>query len=330
MRALLKLLLRRVPGLVFLLVMTASASFLLVRLAPGDFLSEESANPQISEQTLSAMREKYGFNRTLGTQYMQWWKQIMRGDLGYSYVYHRPVSELIGERVFNTTVLALAALTLTLLIAIPTGMLAGDGRHPGVDRVLSGFSLVAVSLPSLLLAFLAMLFAAKSGLFPIGGVQSLEYEELSIGGKIQDYLYHLALPSLVLALRQVPVFFRQLRTSMSEILTEEFISAARAKGVSERRILTHHAFRNAVNPLLTITGSSLGSLLSGAFIVEAVMSWPGLGSLTLSSLLSRDINALTACLLYTAILLAVGALATDMMLAASDPRIRRGAAGGIG
>jgi peptide/nickel transport system permease protein len=330
MRALLKLLLRRVPGLVFLLVMTASASFLLVRLAPGDFLSEASVNPQISEQNLNAMREKYGFNRTLGTQYIQWWKQILRGDLGYSFVYHRPVSELIGERIFNTTVLALAALSLTLLIAIPTGMLAGDRRHPGVDWILSTLSLVAVSLPSLLLAFLAMLFAAKSGLFPLGGVQSLEYEELSIGGKVQDYLSHLALPSLVLALRQIPVFFRQLRTSMSEILTEEFISAARAKGVSERRILTRHAFRNAVNPLLTITGSSLGSLLSGAFIVEAVMSWPGLGSLTLSSLLSRDINTLTACLLYTAILLAVGALATDMMLAATDPRIRRGAAGGIG
>lgn len=330
MRALLNLLLRRFLGLLVLMAMTASASFLLVRLAPGDFLTEATASERLSEHSVSSLRERYRLNQPWQEHYWQWWKGILRGDLGYSFVYHRPVSEMVGERIFNTSVLALTAFLLTLAASVPSGLLAGSGNYPGIDRLLSTLSLITTTLPSLILALLAMLFAAWTGVFPLGGTQSMDFDQFSTHGKVWDYLYHLALPSLVLALRQIPIYFRHLRSSMSEILTEDYISTARAKGASESRILTHHALRNAVNPLLTIMGSSLGSLFSGAFIVETVMSWPGLGSLTLSSLLSRDLYVVTACLLYTALLLALGNLAADLLLAAADPRIRRDAAQGAG
>jgi peptide/nickel transport system permease protein len=318
----LKLILKRVPGILALLLTVTLSSFILIRLAPGDFLSEMSVNPQISRETVESFRKTYGLDQPWHIQFRAWVKQILRGDLGYSFIYNRPVTDLIEERVFNTVALALTALVLSLSIAIPCGVIAGSGRFRLLNHILSLISTVSISLPSLLLALLAILFAAKSGSFPLGGVSSLESENLNLIGRIGDFLHHLALPAAVLALRQLPGYFLQLRTSMREILSQEFILTARAKGISEQRVLFKHGFRNAVNPLITMFGNSLGSLLSGAFIVEAVMSWPGIGSLAINSLLSRDLYVLMGCLIYTAVLLAAGNLLADLLLAASDPRIR--------
>jgi len=317
----LRLVIRRVLFLIPLLLAVALCSFFLVRLAPGDFFSELSANPQISEETISALRERYAPDQPWHWQFVGWLARALRGDFGYSLACNCPVSELIVERVMNTTALALAGLLLGLLIALPLGSVSH--RFPWLDRALAFISSLSLSLPSFLLALLAVLLAAKTGWFPIGGVRSLDYEKFSAPGKLADFLHHLILPATVLAVRQAPVYLRQTRASMLEALSQDYILTARAKGLAERGVIFKHAFRNAANPIISMLGNSVGSLLSGAFIVEVVMSWPGLGSLAVSSLLSRDLYALIACLIYAALLLALGNLLGDLLLAAADPRLRR-------
>ena len=319
----LRLILRRSLALIPLLLAVAMGSFLLVRSAPGDFLSELSLNPQISAELLAELRERYALDRPWYVQFGNWLAGIARGDFGYSFACNCPASSLIYERMGNTALLALSGLALALLIAIPCGLLAAKTAGGRLDRSFAFLSALGLSSPSFLLALLAIVFAARSGWFPVGGVRSLDYARLSATGKLNDLLVHLILPAAVLAARLIPDFYLQLRTGVIETLSQDFILAARAKGLPETAILLKHAFRNSINPLLTMLGSSLGSLLSGTFIVETIMSWPGLGSLAVSSLLSRDPYALVACLVLAATLLALGNLLADILLAWADPRLRR-------
>lgn len=320
---LLKMIAWRLLSLIPLLLAVSLLTFLLIRLAPGDFLSELEANPQVSAETVAGLRQRYGLDQPWFAQFGGWLWRIVRGDFGYSFACQCPVSSLVAGRVFNTVTLAVSSLSLALIVALPLGALAAHRRSPRLDQVLSFFTTLSLSLPSFLLALVAVLFAARTGWFPIGGVQSLDHERLSAVGRLADYLHHLILPATVLALRQIPGYLRQMRASALEALAQEYILAARARGVSERAILFKHACRNAINPIISMLGNSIGSLLSGAFIIEAVMSWPGLGSLAVNSLLSRDLYVLMACLIYAAVLLALGNLLADLSLAAADPRIRR-------
>jgi peptide/nickel transport system permease protein len=317
------MILQRSMALIPLLLAVALGSFLLVRLAPGDFLAEMSLNPQISAETLARLRAQYALDQPWYSQFGKWLIGIVRGDFGYSFAYNCPADSLIYERLANTLSLALSGLALTLLVAMPFGLLAAKYRSGALDRILAFLSTLCLSSPSFLLALLGIVFAARTGWFPIGSVRSLNFERLSTIGRLTDFLHHLILPSTVLALRLVPGFFRQLRASLIETLSQDYILTARAKGLPERTVFLKHAFGNAINPLISMLGNSLGSLLSGAFIVEVIMSWPGLGSLTVSSLLSRDHYVLVACLVFAALLLAAGNLLADILLALADPRIRQ-------
>ncbi len=321
-----RILLRRLAGLLPQLLGLALLSFLLLQFAPGDVLSELRLNPEVSDETISRLRTRYGLDLPWHAQLGRWLMGLARGDFGYSFLYQRPAAELVRERAVNTVLLAACALGLTALLSIPGGILAA--RYRWVARAGAFLATISLSLPSLLLAVLAMLFAAATGWFPIGGVSSLDAANMSAAQRAGDYLHHAALPAAVLTLRQSPVWFRQLQAQLQEALAEEFILTARAKGLSESRILLRHALRNAVAPLITTIGSSLGALLSGAFVVEAVMSWPGIGSLAVSSLLSRDLYVLMACLLHAALLLAAGNLLADLLLFYADPRLRRDGRGG--
>ncbi|MFN0083768.1 MAG: ABC transporter permease [Blastocatellia bacterium] len=321
-----RIILRRLSGLIPQLLLLALASFLLLQLAPGDFLTELRMNPRVSDELITGLRHRYGLDQPWHTQFVIWLSRIVRGDLGHSFLYNRPAGELVIERAINTMTLAVSALCLTALVAMPAGVLSA--RYRSLDRVGSILSTITLSVPSLLLAILAMLLAAGTGWFPIGGASSLDHERFTAAGKAADYLHHLLLPAIVLALRQIPSWFRQLHTAMRETLTEDYILAARSKGVPEKSVLFKHALRNAINPLITMFGGSMGSLLSGAFVVEVVMSWPGIGSLAVSSLLSRDLYVLMACLIHAAILMAAGNLLADLVLSMTDPRIRRGEAAG--
>lgn len=319
----LRMITRRVLAMFPLLFAVALLAFLLAHLAQGDFLSELSSNPQISPETIAVMRRQYGLDQPWYAQFFHWLMGVLRGDFGHSLACNCPVSGLVAERVVNTVTLAMAGLALALVVALPLGVIAPAIRSRLLDRVLSVVSSVILATPSFLLALLAVVMAARTGWFPIGGVRSLDSEKLAGLPGLTDYLHHLVLPATVLALRQSPSYLRQMRAGIAESLSQEYIVTARAKGLSEWRILFKHALGNAINPIVTMFGGSVGSLLSGAFIVETIMSWPGLGSLAVSSLLSRDLNALLACLLLAAALLACGNLLADLLLAATDPRIRR-------
>jgi peptide/nickel transport system permease protein len=320
---LLKIIVWRLLALIPLLFVVALGSFFLIRLAPGDFLTELGDQQQITPETLSAFRQQYGLDQSWLSQFTGWLWRVLQGDFGYSFACNCPVSSLLAERLLNSVLLALAGLLLSVAIAIPLAVVATGFRARFLNRVLTLFSAIGISTPSFLLALLAALLAAKTGWFPIGGIRSLDYESYSTAQKIADFLHHLILPATVLAVRQIPSYFQQLRTSLSETLSQDYILTARAKGLPRRTILFKHALRNAVNPILSMLGNSAGALLSGAFVVEAVLSWPGIGSLAVSSLLSRDLYALLACLIYAAALLAVSNLLADLSLAVADPRIRR-------
>lgn len=320
-RALLKLVAIRLAALLPLLLAVALGAFVLVRLAPGDFLTELSENPQVSAETLATLRQQHGLDQPLPVQFRKWVWRAAQGDLGYSLIYHTPVSTLLGERLGNTLWLAVVSLLLAWLAALPLGVLATRARW--LERGLSWLSSLLLAVPSFLLALCFLLLAARTNWFPLGGVGAFETENFSWWQRQKDFAWHLALPALVLALRQFPHYFQQVRASVRECLTQEFTLTARAKGLSERAILFKHALKPAANVLVTQAGHSLGALLSGAFIVEAVLSWPGLGSLTVNALLGRDLFVLLGCLLWAALLLALGNLLADILLLLVDPRLRQ-------
>ena len=297
-------------------------SFLLMHTAQGDFLSSMQLNPQIDPATIEAARTKFGLNQPWYVQYFKWIAQISRGNFGYSFAYQRPVIEIIGSYVVNTLLLSVAALLLALIVAFPLGILCAVKRNSWIDRALHLVSSVGVSLPTLLLALFAILFAAKTGWFPIGGRERLDAAELGWFDRGRDLLYHLVLPALVLAVNPAIIYFRQTRNNLSSVLDDPFIMTARAKGLHPLRILLSHAMRNALNPLISLFGFSVANLLNGAFLVEIIMSWPGLGRLTYEALLSRDLYLVMGSLTLASLMLIGGNLLADFLMTWNDPRIK--------
>jgi peptide/nickel transport system permease protein len=250
-------------GFAALLLAVALGAFILVRLAPGDFLTELSENQQISAETLAALRQQHGLDQPLPVQFGKWLWRAAQGDLGYSLIYHMPVSTLLGERIGNTLWLAVVSLLLAWLSAVPLGVLAGRGRW--LERVLSWLSALLLAVPSFLLALVFLLLAARTNWFPLGGVVALKTENFSGWQKLADFAWHLALPATVLALRQFPHYFQQVRASVRESLTQDFILAARAKGLSEQTILFKHALKPAANALGHAGGQFSGRALVRRF-----------------------------------------------------------------
>lgn len=297
-------------------------SFLLMHTAQGDFLSSMQLNPQIDPSTIETARVKFGLNLPWYVQYFKWIEQIFRGNFGYSFAYQRPVTEIIGSYVANTLLLSVTALLLALGAALPLGILCAVKRNSWVDRAVHLVSSVGVSLPTILLALFAILFAAKTGWFPIGGRERLDAASLGWFDRGRDLLYHLVLPATVLAVNPAIVYFRQTRSNLSTVLGDPFIMTARAKGLSPLHILLSHAMRNALNPLISLFGFSVANLLNGAFLVEIIMSWPGLGRLTYEALLSRDLYLVMGSLTLASLMLIGGNLLADFLMAWNDPRIK--------
>lgn len=297
-------------------------SFLLMHTAQGDFLSSMQLNPQIDPSTIETARVKFGLNLPWYVQYFKWIEQIFRGNFGYSFAYQRPVTEIIGSYVANTLLLSVTALLLALGAALPLGILCAVKRNSWVDRAIHLVSSVGVSLPTILLALFAILFAAKTGWFPIGGRERLDAASLGWFDRGRDLLYHLVLPATVLAVNPAIVYFRQTRSNLSTVLGDPFIMTARAKGLNPLHILLSHAMRNALNPLISLFGFSVANLLNGAFLVEIIMSWPGLGRLTYEALLSRDLYLVMGSLTLASLMLIGGNLLADFLMAWNDPRIK--------
>jgi peptide/nickel transport system permease protein len=297
-------------------------SFLIISLAPGDYLTAMSQNPQIKAETIAAMRAKFGLDQPWYIQYGKWLWNAARFDFGYSFANQQPVFALIGEKMLNTLILALSAALFAWGLSIPLGIISAVRQNTWVDRSASFVSFIGLSIPEVFFALLVVLFAAQTGWFPIGGMKSIDFEFMSYGEQFLDLLHHLILPTIVLGSISLAGRMRQMRANLLDTLLQDYVQTARAKGLSERVVIYKHALRNAINPLITLFGFTLANLLSGAFLVEVVMSWPGLGRLTLDALFTRDLYLVMGSLLMASVMLILGNLAADVMLALSDPRIR--------
>jgi peptide/nickel transport system permease protein len=291
-------------------------------LTPGDYYTALENNPQITPQKLMELRAKWHLDQPWYVQYFHWLKNVLQGDLGYSMAYKVAATELIGARLWNTFLLSFVATIITWAVAVPLGIWAAVKKDSWVDRLCAGLAFLGLSIPEVLLALLALLFAYATGWFPVGGAQGALHDTMSGWEQFCDRCHHLILPAVVLAASSVAGIMRQMRSNLLDTLRAEYVTAARAKGLPEGWVVYKHALRNAINPLLTIFGYSLAGLLSGAFIVENIMAWPGLGRLTLEALNAKDYPLVVATVVMATGLLVAGNFIADLLLAWSDPRIR--------
>jgi len=305
-----------------LLVGISLLTFLAVTLSPGDPLSQLLENPQISRETIEALRQRLGLGLPWHIRYVRWLGGILHGDFGFSIEYQVPVSGLVYPRLINTLVLSVAASVIAWLVGIPLGMIAAVRQRSWFDRFYSTFALLGLSTPRIFLSLLALLLAVSTGWFPIGGMYSITHDPMSTAGQIADMLHHLILPALVLSLYPLAVISSQMRGNLSEALLSDFVRAAQAKGLKARGVIARHALRNALNPLIVLMGYSIGNLLSGSALVETVMAWPGLGRLAVEAVFARDIYVIMASVMISSVMLILGNLIADLLLAANDPRVR--------
>lgn len=300
--------------------------FSLIHAVPGDpveFYIGLSGQVRPTSEVIDEIRREYHLDQPLWKQYLHWLNRAVTLDFGRSITDREPVSHRIGRRVPNTVVLNLLALLISLAIAIPAGLMSAVKAHQWFDRGSGVFFLLLYSLPSFWVALLLMeFFSVKLGILPLYGMTSSDYEQLSGGAKILDRLLHFALPVTTLAYAQLAIFARFSRSALLEVIHQDFITAARAKGLSEPAVVLRHAFRNALIPLITLLGLAIPYLISGSVIVEQLFQWDGVGRLYFESVLARDYPTIMGLTVLTALVTLLANLLADLLYGAADPRIR--------
>ena len=305
----------------FILFGVSFLSFLIIKLSPGSILDQLKLNPSISPETIKQLEEAYGLNENPIVQFFKWFKNALVFNFGYSLQYHAPVIELIKERLPNTLALSLSSALIAWLLAFPLGIYAALRRGSLIDKLILGFSYTFMSVPGFFLAFLFMVFAVKTGILPVGGTHSPDYTELSSWGQVLDYIKHLILPASVLALGGLAGLTRLVRSSALEVLNSPLMVYLDAKGATFR-VKLKHLLRNMLNPFITLLGFEIANLVSGAGLIEIIVGWPGIGMLMLDAVLSKDIFLVMGSLYIGTLLLIIGNLVADLLLALNDPRIR--------
>ncbi len=306
------------------MVLVVTIVFFLIHAAPGDPFSASVDNPGISEAVRATWRHSYGLDRPLGEQYLRYVASIARGDLGFSFSLQRPVSDALATALPNTLLLMSVSLVAAFVIGISVAVTQIRRRGKTTDRVLGGVSIFLFSVPDFWLAMLLLVALAYwIPLFPIGGsVDPVMHDTMSMAGQAIDRLRHLILPSVTLSLLYFPIIARHQRAALLESITSDYITTARAKGVSEGALVTRHALRNALLPVVTILGVAFPALLTGAVFIEKVFSWPGMGLLIVNSISSRDYPLLTACVLLGSTFVVIGSIIADVSYRWLDPRLR--------
>ena len=315
-------LIRRGIFAIVLLVCTSSSALFLTRLAPGDVTSQ--LGPTASRDEIDSTRARFDLDRNPLAQWMLWSGRAVRLDFGDSFLYNQPVGPLVVRAAGNTAVLALVALAIATVAGIALGIVSGSRQGRPVAAAVGGVSLVGVSMPPLLTSLLLVFVAARTGWLPPGGMSSSNASDMGWAAWMLDVAWHLPLPALALAVPIAAMFERLQSQSMSEAVQQPFVVAAIARGVPTRDVVLRHAWPVSLRPLCAVYGLVIGALLSGSFIVEYVTAWPGIGRLMYEALRARDIYLVAACAAMGAVFLALGTLTGDLLLAASDPRVREG------
>jgi peptide/nickel transport system permease protein len=307
---------RRLLHGLLLLVGVSVLSFVFAEMAPGDYFSELRTDPRVSAEAVAALRAQYGLDRPLPVRYAAWVASVLRGDFGYSLAYNSPVGPLLWERVRATLLLTGTATFLAWLLALPLGIWNATARGTWFDSVSKVVLSFLLAIPELLLAIVFLMLAVETGWFPAGGMVSPGPE------RVKDVAWHLVLPVAVLVLGMLPTLVRHVRASMAEAIDSPFALSARAQGIPRQRLLFRHLLPAAANPLISLAGFSLGTLLSASLLIEVVMGWPGLGPFFLEAIMARDFAVVLAVVILSASFLVAGNLLADILLYRVDPRIR--------
>lgn len=316
-----KYIIKRILQTIPLLIMVSLISFFIIRLSPVDPLAELKLNPSVSPATVERERQRLGLDKPIIVQYGKWACSFVQGDLGVTSTGEK-VSQKLKERIPNTLLLTSIVILLTWLVGVPLGIIAAVNWKTPFDRILTVLTSIGMAIPSFFFAVLLLIFAVKTGWFPIGGLTSPNFADMSFIGKLWDITHHLILPVIVLFTISLAGLQRQMRANMLDVLDSDYVKFARAKGLSEFSVIYKHALRNAINPMVTLLGFEFAGLLSGAALTEYVFQYPGLGRLILEAVMKSDINLVMASLMMGAIMLVLGNLIADILLIITDPRIR--------
>lgn len=320
-RHILKRLLYAIP----LLLGIVTATFFMMQLAPGDPLDmylEPQRQRQVDPEVIELLRKKYGLDQPIHIQYVRWLGNILHGDFGESFRHRRPVSHLLAEAVPYTLQLTVLAVLFDALVGITLGIISAVKQYSLWDKVVTLGSLIIYAIPGFWLALmLVLVFSVNLGWFPTSQTRSMDYEFLSFWGKVGDRLWHLVLPVFVLGIASAAGTARYMRNKLLEVLSEDYVIAARARGFTERFVILKHALRNALIPIITIYGLSLPFLLGGATIIETIFAWPGMGRLAVGGVSGRDYPLIMATMLIAAVLTVMGNLLADITYAWVDPRV---------
>ncbi len=315
-----KFIIRRLMLAIPTLIGITLLSFALQRAAPGDPVRVMTfAAPDISPEEITQLRHQLGLDQPLPMQYLVWLGRMARLDMGRSYITHRPVSEMIGERMVNSLTLTATALLIALAIGITAGVYSALKRGTWFDNLVRVFAVLGNVVPHFWLGLVFILvFSVKFRLFPSGGITTLG----KAGFDLFDRLWHLIPPVVILATGGIANYSRYMRTETLEVIRQDYIRTAYAKGLVQRTVLFRHALRNALIPLVTVLGGSLAGLFGGALIIENVFSWPGMGRMAYDAVLQRDYPVLMGLLVIGSTLIIIGYLLADIAYAIVDPRIK--------
>lgn len=310
----------QIPGLLLGITLII---FALIHLTPGSPIDDLRLDPNIKPSDLESLKQTLGIDKPLPEQYVTWIGQLVRGDFGISLKNYRPVRQTLFERVGNTLVLTITALLVSLLIAVPVGVFCALKRNSLFDYIATFLSTLGQAVPSFWLGLLLILFFSvqfqKMGLpwLPSGGTQTLPH-----GGGFGDRVSHLILPVSVLAFPRISLWVRYIRAQMLEVLNQDYVRTARAKGLDEGVVIFRHAFRNASLPLITLIGLGLPALVSGAVIIETIFSWPGTGSFFVQAATNRDYPVVMGAALFFAVVTILSNLLADIFYGVADPRVQ--------
>jgi peptide/nickel transport system permease protein len=324
-----KYLAQRLLRAVLLLIGVSVLCFLFTEIAPGSFFDEMRLNPQISPETIATLQQHFGLNQPRAVRYERWMASLVHGDFGYSFAYNAPVAPLLWARAKNTLLLTCAATLLTWFIGLPLGVWSASSRGKFIDRIVGTGSSFLISIPEIVFAVALLALAVRFRAVPIGGMASLEFDDLSGWQKVRDICLHMLLPVSILVLSGVAIVERHVRASVLEVLDAPYIQAARGLGIGRMRLLFRYVLPLAANPAISLFGFSLAGLLGGSLLVEVVTGWPGLGPLVLDATLSRDLYVVIGAVMLSAIFMIAGNFVADLLLIACDPRIRAGEADAV-
>lgn len=312
---------RRLLQMIPVLLGVSMIIFVVISLAPGDFV-DGKAGSNMTEAKKIELRESMGLDKPIPQRYVSWLTKSFTGDFGYSLKFQQPVIKVIDTYVWNSFILAISAFIASILIAVPIGIVSATKQYSLIDGFFTVVALIGISLPAFFLALMIIkILAFDLGIFPVGGMTTTGSSAMGIKNLL-DVIYHMFLPFVVLTVVQVGSLMRYTRTSMLEVIRQDYIRTARAKGLKESVVIYKHALRNALIPIVTVLGLSLPGLFGGAMITETIFAWPGIGKVAFDCLNARDYPFLMAFNMFIAMLTLAGSLIADISYALVDPRIR--------